>query len=218
MQVRWTWMLVFSLFCLAASAPANAQWWNNRWEVSPFVGYETTGSYPLSPTSSNVTVNSVRLNGATSYGTFIDFSVTRNAQVEFMWDRNNSQYDEQQVLGGPFTKAFNSDVDQFQWGGRYLLFSDEHKIRPYIAASVGFTHEFNSGGNPNRTDFSYSIGGGLQYELSRHLALRGDARFMPTYANQGLATYCDPFFGCYTARVSQYQNRGNFVGAVVFRF
>ena len=206
------------LLFLAAGVPSNAQWWNNRWEVTPFVGYETTGSYPLSPLTSGVTVNNLRLNGATSYGTFIDYSITRNAQFEFMWDRNNSQYDEQLSPTSPYTKAFDSDVDQFQFGGRYMILGDDHRLRPYIAGSVGFTHEFNSGGTPNRTDFSYSIGGGLQYELTRHLALRGDARFMPTYANQGLATYCDPFFGCYTAKVSQYQNRGNFVGGIVFRF
>lgn len=217
MRFRWIWILA-GLVCLFAGRPAQAQWWEHKWEVTPFVGYETSGSYPLRPTLSNINVNSFRLDGAPSFGTFIDYSLTRNAQVEFMWNRNQSQYSVQQVSGGPFTKAYNSDVDQYQWGVLYMLLSDEHRIRPYIAGGVGFTHEFNAGQVPNRLDFSYSIGGGLKYELSRHLALRGDARYMPTYANSSLATYCDPFFGCYTARVSNYQNRGNFVGGVVFRF
>jgi opacity protein-like surface antigen len=94
----------------------------------------------------------------------------------------------------------------------------DHRLRPYAAGSLGFTHEFNSGGNPTRTDFSYSLGGGMKYELSRHIALRGDARYMPTYANSSLAEYCDPFFGCYTAKVSNYQHRGNFVAGIVFKF
>jgi len=204
--------------CLLAALPTKAQYGSERWEVTPFVGFETNGSYPLSPTSPTVTVNSLRLDGATSFGSFIDYSITHNAQFEFMWDRNQTTYSDQQVPGGPYTKAFNSDVDQFQFGGLYMLLSREHRIRPYLAASVGFTHEFNSGQTPNRLDFGYSIGGGVKYELSRHLALRGDARFMPTYANSGFAEYCDPFFGCYTAKVSQYQNRGNFVGGIVFRF
>ena len=92
------------------------------------------------------------------------------------------------------------------------------KIAFIGAGSVGFTHEFNSGGNPSRTDFSYSLGGGVKYEVSRHVALRGDARYLPTYANSSPELYCDPFFGCYTARVSNYQHRGNFVAGIAFRF
>jgi hypothetical protein len=210
--------MVAGLLCLVAAIPARAQYGAERWELTPFVGYETNGSYPLNPTSPLVTVNNLRIDGAPSFGTFIDYSVTHNAQFEFMWDRNQTTYSDQQSFGGPYTKAFDSDVDQYQFGGLYMLLSREHRIRPYVAGSVGFTHEFNSGQTPNRLDFAYSIGGGVKYELSRHLALRGDARFMPTYANSSLAQYCDPFFGCYTAKVSQYQNRGNFVAGIVIRF
>lgn len=217
MRVRIMW-LFGGLFFLLGVRPAEAQWWENKWEVTPFVGYETNGNYPLRPTSPAIDVNNFRLDGSTSFGTFIDYSLTRNAQLEFMWDRNKTQYSVQPLPGDSYTKAFNSDVDQYQWGGLYMLLGDEHRWRPYIAGSVGFTHEFNSGGVSNRTDFSYSIGGGVKYELSRHIALRGDARFMPTYANSSLETFCDPFFGCYTARVSNFQNRGNFVGGIVFKF
>jgi hypothetical protein len=217
MRNRMHWMLGLVL-CLLCCGAAKAQYGAERWEVAPFVGYETSGTYPFSPISPLVTVNSLRIDGATSFGTFIDYSVTHNAQLEFMWDRNNSSYSEQQFPGGAFTKAYDSHVDQYQFGGLYMLLGREHRIRPYIAGSVGFTHEYNSGMTPNRTDFGFSVGGGVKYELTRHLALRGDARYMPTYANSGLSQYCDPFFGCYTARVPQYQNRGNFVGGIVIRF
>ena len=46
--------LLGGLLCLAASAPAKAQYGGSRlqkWEFTPVVGYETIGSYPLSPTS-----------------------------------------------------------------------------------------------------------------------------------------------------------------------
>jgi opacity protein-like surface antigen len=109
-------------------------------------------------------------------------------------------------------------VDQYQFGLLYMLLGPGHKIRPYIVGSLGFTHEDNSGKNSTRTDFSYGLGGGVKYFLTQHIGLRGDARYMPTYANSSLATYCDPFFGCFTAEVSNYQHRGNFVGGIVFRF
>ena len=53
-----------------------------------------------------------------------------------------------------------------------MLFGEDHRLRPYVAGSLGFTLESNSGGNPARTDFAYNLGGGLKYGLSRHLAPR----------------------------------------------
>ena len=205
--------------CLAASALAKAQYYGReKWEVTPFAGYETSGSYPLSPTSTTTPVNDLRINGAASFGTFIGYSVTTNAAFEFLWDRNMTSYSVQQTPGAPYLKAYNSDVDQYQFGAMYMFLGDERKWRPYIAGSLGFTHEFNTGGNPTRLDFSYGIGGGVKYALTRHISFRGDARYMPTYANSALATYCDPYYGCYTAKVSQYQHRGNFLAGLAFRF
>ena len=210
--------LLGALTCLVASAPATAQYGAEKWEVTPFIGYETRGSFPLNPTSSTVTVNNLRINGATSFGTFIGYSLTPNAQFEFMWDRNMTSYSVQPSPGAAFVKAYNSDVDQYQWGINYSFLGDDRKFRPYFAGSLGFTHEFNSGGNPTRLDFSFGIGGGVKYQFTRHVAFRADSRYMPTYANSSLAVYCDPFFGCYTAKVSNYQHRGNFVAGLAFRF
>ena len=193
-----------------------------HFEASPFVGYETSGSYPISIFSSvsdlTVPVNKLRVNDALSYGTFLGYNLTENAQLEFMWDRNNGSYSARNALTGEYFKAYNSDIDQYQFGGLYMLRNSEHRLRPYIAGSVGFTHDSNSNGTPNRTEFSWSIGGGVKYYVNRHFGFRGDARYMPTYGSSSNATYCDPFFGCYNAHVHNYLNRGNFVGGVIFHF
>lgn len=213
--------LVAGTICLVASVPARAQYGGSRlekWEFTPFIGYETSGSYPLNSASTTVTINDLRINGAASFGTFIGYSITPNAQFELLWDRNMTSYSEQQVPGGPFTKAYNSDVDQYQFGALYMLFGDEHKWRPYVAGSLGFTHEFNDNGNPTRLDFSYGIGGGVKSALTKHLSFRGDARYMPTYANSGLQTICDGFGNCFNSKVSQYQHRGNFLAGLAFHF
>jgi outer membrane protein W len=216
MRIGRMWLLL-GLTCLVTSATASAQYYGReKWEVTPFVGYETNGSYPL--TSSTVTINALRINGATSFGTFIGYSFTPNAEFEFMWDRNLTSYSDQPSPGTAYRKAYDSTVDQYQFGALFTILGEEHKWRPYFAGSVGFTHEFNSGGNPTRLDFSFGIGGGVKYALTRHLSFRGDARYMPTYANPSLALFCDPFFGCFTAKVSHYQHRGNFVGGLAFRF
>jgi hypothetical protein len=207
------------LIALSTSASAEAQ---GRFEVTPFAGYETSGSYPISVFSTDggiiAPVNKLRVNDSLAYGTFLGFNVTENAQLEFMWNRNNTSFSARNALTGEYTKAYNSDIDQYQFGGLYMLRNTEHRLRPYIAASLGFTHEGNEGGTPSRTAFAYSLGGGVKYYLSRHIGLRGDARFMPTYGNSSNSNYCDPFYGCYTAKVSNYLNRGSFVGGVIFNF
>ena len=123
MRLRALW-IVAALIFLFSAASASAQFALDKWEVTPFVGYETSGSYPLNPQTSGVTVNDLRVDGASSFGTFIDYSLTHNAQAEFMWGRNLTSYSAQIFPGEPFFK----------------------------------------------------------------------------YANSSLATYCDPFFGCYTRK------------------
>src|SRR2546430_15632270 len=91
---------LFPYTTLFRSAPAMAQYGGSRlekWEFTPFVGYETSGSYPLSPTSTTVFVNDLRINGATSFGTFIGYSLTSNSQFEFLWDRNLTRSEERCV-------------------------------------------------------------------------------------------------------------------------
>lgn len=218
MKIRSYFFFAILLF-LCASSSLKAQ---GRFEVTPFAGYETTGSYPINVFSSvsnlTVPVNRLRVNDAVSYGTFLGFNVTENAQLEFLWDRNNTSYSGRNVLTNQYFKAYNSDIDQYQFGGLYMLRNSEHRLRPYVAASLGFTHDSNSNGTPDRTEFSYSVGGGVKYFVNRHFGLRFDARFMPTYGSSSRETYCDSFFGCYNAKVSNFLNRGNFVGGLIFHF
>lgn len=217
MKIRAICFVGFVVFMLS-SVPVKAQ---GRFELTPFVGYETSGSYPVSVFSSGSgtgPINSLRANGAIAYGTFLDFNLTENFQAEFMWDRNPTSFSARDALSGQYFKAFNSDIDQFQFGGIYMLRNSEHRLRPYLGASLGFTHDNNDNGTLNRTEFSYSLGGGVKYYINRHVGLRADARYLPTYGNSSYGTYCDPFYGCYSAKISNYLNRGNFVGGVIFHF
>src|SRR5216684_7481377 len=143
MRLGMMWLLG-GLVCLMASAPIRAQYGREKWEVTPFVGYETSGYFPLNPTSSTVTVNKLRVNGATSFGSFIGYSLTSNAEFEFMWDRNLTSYSDQRTPGAAYMKAYNSSVDQYQFGALFTILGEEHKWRPYIAGGLGFTNEFNS--------------------------------------------------------------------------
>jgi len=222
MKNRLVWVTSAALlFALFAANSTRAQ---GRFEVTPFVGYETSGSYPVSPFSSAAQVDRFRINDALAFGTFLDFNVSENFQAEFMWNRNNTSYSARDTLTNTYFKAFDSTVDQFQFGGLYMFRNSDHRLRPYVAASVGFTHDDNSnlagvvGASSSRTAFSYSLGGGVKYYVTRHLGLRGDIRYLPTYGSSSYYGYCDPFFGCYTAKSPNFLNRGSFTGGVIIHF
>jgi Outer membrane protein beta-barrel domain len=209
-------LLLMFVLCFVTITPAFGQWGNvAKWEVSPFVGYETGGSYPV---TNSFTVDRLRVDSGLSFGTFIDYSLTENSQAEFMWDRNNTSFSERDAATGAYAKAFNSDFDQFSFGFLYMLKNSERKLRPFIAGGIGFSHESNSGGNPNRTLLAFNLGGGAKYELTRHFALRGDLRWLPSRANRTPAVQCDIFGNCFQQNVSNYLQRVNFTGGIAFRF
>ncbi|HVM74126.1 MAG TPA: outer membrane beta-barrel protein [Candidatus Saccharimonadales bacterium] len=215
-----TWTKRISLFLTLFTAfSARAQ---QRYEITPFVGYESSASYPVSVFSTGgsgtVPVNRLRVDDSLAFGTMIDVGLTENSQFDFMWNRNNTSYDAHNVLTNSYFHAYDSDIDQFQFGALYMFRNSEVKLRPYIVGGIGFTHDSNSNSTPNRTEFSWSIGGGVKYFASRHIGFRADVRYLPTYGSSSNATYCDPFFGCYTTRVSNYLNRANIVGGIIFKF
>jgi hypothetical protein len=79
-------LLFTGLLCLTSSAPAKAQYGWEKWEVAPFVGFETSGSVPV---TNSLTVDRLRVNSGTSFGTFLDYKLTENAQAELMWNRKD---------------------------------------------------------------------------------------------------------------------------------
>ena len=208
-------LLFASLFMLIAAAPARAQWNDyKKWEISPFVGFETSGSYPI---NNSPTFDRLRANSGGSFGTFLAYSLTENAQAEFMWARNDTSFSARDMNTRTYTKIFNSDIDHFQFGFLYMLRNSEMKLRPFIAGSFGFTHEFNDA-NPNHTLLAFGLGGGVKYNLNRHFALRGDLRWLPSRANKTPGIICDQFYGCYQQNIANYLEFVNLTGGFAFRF
>ena len=210
-------VLVIGLAAFAATANAQSYSYGQyyKWEITPFIGYEAGGSYPVTNSSA---VDKARANNSMSFGTFIDRSFTENFQFEFMWNRNMTQIAEHDVISSQYINAYNSIIDQFHFGVLYMFRSPDKKLRPYAAAGLGLTHFENSGENANFNAFSYGVGGGVKYYLTNHIGFRGDARFVPTYENSAPTEFCDAFGDCFTANQRNFLNRGNFVGGVIFKF
>jgi Outer membrane protein beta-barrel domain len=205
------------LFCIVAEPvpPVNAQ----TFEVTPFVGWETSGSYPLeNPTD----VAALRAGAAKTYGLFVDYSLTENLQAELLWASNPTTYSAQSTATGQYDRSYTTHVDQYQCGALYLLRGKQNSLRPYISGGVGLTHDAASGGNPSRAALGFGLGAGVKYTLSGHLAIRSDVRWMPTYGSSGVGTFCDNYGGyggdygygdygggCYQDTIHNYLQRFN---------
>ncbi|MGA8072173.1 MAG: hypothetical protein WB995_01780, partial [Candidatus Acidiferrales bacterium] len=86
-------LLVFAGAARAQSYSYGGQYY--KWELSPFAGFETGGSFPVQNSS---TVDRLRANKSLSFGTFIDRSLTENFQFEFMWNSNRTQFAEHDII------------------------------------------------------------------------------------------------------------------------
>ena len=206
--------VALAAFVLLLLCAKNTQAQGHKFEITPFAGYETSGSYPA---TTSFTVDRLRANGNVSFGTFVNYSLTAYFEPEFLWTHNPSSFSQRDAATGIYSKAFNSQIDQFQFGGSFLFRNPEARLRPYFGAGLGFTHDGNSGGNPNRTAFAYSFGGGAKYYATKHLGFRFDARYMPTNGSSSPGVVCDTFGFCYSATIHNYLNRGNFSVGIILR-
>lgn len=211
-------LMVLGLVAFAGAAHAQSYSYGApyyKWEVTPFAGFETGGSFPV---LNSPTVDRLRANNSLSFGTFIDRSLTENFQFEFMWNSNRTKFAEHDIIANQYINAYNSDIDQFHFGILYMFRSPEKKLRPYAAGGLGFSHFDNSGMNANANQFSYGVGGGVKYYALKHLGFRADLRYVPTYENSSPQQFCDSFGNCFTANQRNFLNRGNFTGGVIIRF
>ncbi len=217
--------LLFCVFLLSGTflAAQHSQYRDDaRFEVAPLVGYETHGSYPIDFTSSSSATlppnaDELRANGALSYGAAFDYGFNDNLQFEFLYLRNPTTYSFHDFTSGQWTPFYDTTVNTFQWG-ILAQFRADQKLRPFVAAGLGFAHEMNSGANPSRTVFAYNIGGGVKYFVNSHFGFRGEWRYLPTYGSSGVGQQCDYFGQCYQARVRNYEKRTNVAGGIIFRF
>ena len=135
-------------------------------EITPFVGYESSGSYPL---QNSTDVQALRADAGRTYGFFADVRLMQNVQGEFYWIGNPTTYSQQSASTGIYGNAFDSRIDQYQFGALYHLRDRDHSWRPYLAGSLGFTHESNGGVAANRTAFGV---GHTSASIARRPAVR----------------------------------------------
>jgi hypothetical protein len=156
-----------------------------------------------------------------NYGVSASYSISRRASVEFMWNHNQTDALGQPVGGNVGVKLFSLTTNQYL--GDFLLhFKDsESRLRPFVFGGAGVNNLAPNRSGVNSTNrFAWVFGGGLKYGLSKHLGVRLQAKWSPTYINTFTqAIWCDPFWaGCWTKGDSVFLHELDATVGLTFRF
>jgi hypothetical protein len=105
------------------------------------------------------------------------FYITDKDALETSYSYAPSDFTERDRVFGPLgTSVFDAliDVDASFLAVNYVRYlRSEGSWRPFVTGGAGLVH---FGGLPNATKFSGNVGGGVDFMLSRHLALRSECR------------------------------------------
>lgn len=214
--------LAFSLTLMAVLAPAAFA--QHKFEISPYAGIRTAGSFRGEEQLVTYDVQS-----APTFGVFADFMVTRQLAIEFLWGHASSTVDKKTaMLGGdvpsppiepevPDGPIFDLGVDYFHGGVRYD--GGNEKYTPYIAGGVGLAR-FNPDAAmaSSVSKFSFSIGAGINAYLTDRIGVRFDARAFGTRAGGREEDFACGVFGCVTFERASTFWQSHFVGALIIRF
>lgn len=186
------------------------------YELVPFWGYRFGGDFD---DVANPLVRDLEVGEDDAYGVSFNVWLSDNQGLEVLWSHQPTDLtiDTAFIFGGTSTQEVGLDVDNWHIGGFYAWGDSSAKSRPFVSYSLGATH-FDAVGFSSETKFSFSLGGGLRWNLSKSFGLRVHGRWTPTYINSSSeGVFCD-VFGCYEITDSHYLYQTELGVGVVISF
>ena len=186
-------------------------------EVASFIGGQANGGLDLS----TALYSRIDVQNGPNYGVSAGYLIGKYTGVEFTWNHNQANTVAQSMGGGSDRRVFSLNTNQYL--GDFLLhFRDrESRLRPFVLFGAGATNLA-----PNRskvssiTRFAWIFGGGAKYNFSKHLGVRLQAKWSPTYiASTTQGFWCDPFWaGCWEVGNSYFLHEFDATAGLTFRF
>jgi hypothetical protein len=196
---------------------APTAWAQRGIEVTPFIGGQINGGLDLA----TARFNRLEVQNGLNYGVSVSSLIGKYTGVEFMWNHNQAHTLAQSPGGGADLKVFSLNTNQYL-GDFVVHFKDrESRLRPFVLFGAGATNLAPDRSHVNSiTRFAWVFGGGVKYKLSKHLGVRLQAKWSPTYINtttEGI--WCDPFwFGCWAKGDSVFLKEFDGTAGLTFRF
>jgi hypothetical protein len=186
-----------------------------RFDITPFVGYRTDISVPVEP---HVTGTNPRvvLDASPSYG--ISFGMRLKNEddlVEIRWARQDSYVHAEGITPQPARQRVILDQFHGDFSHEPIIEDWPAWARPFVLASIGATH-VSSSSNINFTRFSFGIGGGIRFYISRHFGFKLQAEWLPVFVDPTAAFICGS--GCVVHVGGTASSQGEVFVGPLFRF
>lgn len=150
-------------------------------EVTPFIGYRTSGEVEVASSGEEIDLENAR-----SFALALNLRIDEGSQYELFYSRQQTELDRSSSLGG-----VDLDVEYLHVGGT-LTVDDRPRFKPYIVGTLGATRlDPDPPEGREKTRFSISIGGGLRVPRSERFSLRIEARGFLTFVDTDSALFCE---------------------------
>jgi Outer membrane protein beta-barrel domain len=213
------------LLVVCGVSSADAQWSssepNRNIEITPFGGSRFGGVINTNSGGTSA-IDELTIKSTWDYGILGDIDLLPNSlpglQGEFMWTQEPTTLGAHDSLTGFTSPVGKLELNNYQWGIDYSFGGRYAKLRPFVAAGMGFTH-FSSGGVlPFDNKLAFNLGGGVKYFFVPHAGVRFDVRWVPSRTTSQVQTFFDPFIGLYQANVNNYAQQFQANLGLIFRF
>jgi hypothetical protein len=152
-----------------------------RFDLTPLVGYRTNISFPIQPQVQGTNA-SVVLADSPSYGLAFGVRIREADVIEFRWARQDSHTSLEDANLNSSRESVTLNQFHADCSHEYIVEDWAQWARPFVMLSIGATHVAASA-STNFTRFSFGIGGGVKFYISRHLGLRMQAEWLPVFVN-----------------------------------
>ena len=215
-------VLVFVIACGASCAIAQDSLLD-KIEVTPFGGYKFGGKINVYGYDANPNVENVFVKSNLDYGVTADYSIWSSFAAEFMWVRQPTTYAEQDYTTTPPSNDFltKGTLNTYTFGGAFT-FRGDSKVRPFVAAGLGWTNFGNLDSQPDElyvgfnNKLAYNLGGGVKYFLNKFVGLRFDLRWTASRTTPGVSEEC--YITCSEVSSSYHMNQGEANVGVILKF
>jgi hypothetical protein len=211
-------VLIVLIALLVSAAPVFSQ--DKRVELNPFFGYTFSDGVTIDPLRVGREVfDTVDVKDGVSYGFHVGVFVTENAEVGFLWSRQESE------LAGDGTSAIdftNMPVYNYHAVFTWNFGESDAPARPFIFGGLGATQyspqDVGGVSFDGETQLSGTWGAGIKAYPDPRVGFSVMGRWTPTYIKSDPAGYWCGFYGCYLVSETQYSNQFELSGGVSFRF
>lgn len=206
--------LFWAVTCLTVVSSTFAQ----KVELTGLVGWQLNGSADLSTSL----LHKLDVQNSRNYLVSVGYWFDAHYAIELQWNHMRADTAAQPRTGGSDIKLFILNQNQYTGNILYQYKSEESRLRPFFFVGFGAsTLSTNRASVNGATRFAYALGGGAKYNLTKHLGLRGQVKYSPTYLSTsgGGGYWCSPIWGgCWAGGDSQNLHEFDVTGGITFRF